>query len=163
MKRLLLLSVIVAVCNTLAAQDSICVESVVMERHCFMNKFYVDSCKVSLNRMIAGCGANEPAADMFGKAQESKVFGAVFCFTGACLVAYPLISCIWEDKPNVPMAVAGCCMAAISVPLFINYNRQSKEALRLMGEEYIPPKEDEESMSLNVGLSPAGFGLCLKF
>lgn len=163
MKRLLLLSVIVAVCNILVAQDSISVESVVMERHCFMNRFYVDSCKVNLNRMIAGCGANEPAAEMFGKAQESKVFGSVFCITGACLVAYPLISCIWEDKPNVPMAVAGCCMAAISVPLFINYNKQSKEALRLMGEEYIPPKDDEEGISLNIGMSPTGLGFCLKF
>lgn len=163
MKRLFVLAMIVCACSAAVAQDSISVNSVVMERHMLLNRFYVDSAKVSLGRLITGCGTNEPAAEMFSRAQESKLFGTVFCVVGGCLVAYPLVSCFWEDSPNVPMAVAGCCMAAISVPLFISYNKQSKEALRLMGEEYIPPKEDEDGISLNIGMSPAGLGFCLKF
>lgn len=163
MKRLFMLFLIVAACNMLAAQDSISVNSVVMERHLGLNRFYVDGAKASLNRMITGCGANEPAAEMFSRSQESKLFGTVFCVIGGCLVAYPALSCIWDDSPNVPMAVAGCCMAAISVPLFLNYNRQSKEALRLMSEEYIPPKDNDSNASLNIGLMSSGVGLCVRF
>lgn len=163
MKRMLMLFFVLTSCGMLVAQDSISVNSVVMERHLGLNRFYVDGVKTSLNRMMAGCGANEPAAEMFSKSQESKLFGTVFCVIGGCLVAYPALSCIWDDSPNVPMAVAGCCMAAISVPLFINYNRQSKEALRLMGEEYTPPKDDDSDVSLNIGLMPSGVGLCVRF
>ena len=163
MKRLLTLATLLMIGHLLVAQDSIPANTVVMQRHWGLNRFYVDSSRVSINRLITGCGANEPAADMFGKAQESMFFGKLFCVVGGVLVAYPLVSMIWDDSPNIPMSVAGCCMAAISIPIFINYNRQSREALRLMGTEYIPPKDDEASATINFGVTGNGVGFCVRF
>ena len=163
MKRLLIISLLVIAAGTLSAQDSIPASAVRVQKHCGLNRFYVDSARVSLDRLIVGCGANEPAADMFGKAQESMFFGKLFCVVGGALFAYPLVSMIWDDSPNIPMSVAGCCMAAISIPIFMNYNKQSREALRLMGTEYVPPKDDADGMSLNIGLMQSGVGICVRF
>ena len=163
MKRLLTLAALLMIGHLLVAQDSIPASAVKVQKHCGLNRFYVDSARVSLDRLIVGCGANEPAADMFGKAQESMFFGKLFCVVGGVLVAYPLVSMIWDDSPNIPMSVAGCCMAAISIPIFMNYNRQSREALRLMGTEYVPPKDDADGVSLNIGLIQSGVGICVRF
>ena len=163
MKRLLIISLLVIAAGTLSAQDSIPASAVKVQKHCGLNRFYVDSARVSLDRLIVGCGANEPAADMFGKAQESMFFGKLFCAVGGVLVVYPLVSMIWDDSPNIPMSVAGCCMAAISIPIFMNYNKQSREALRLMGTEYVPPKDDDASAIINFGVTGNGVGFCVRF
>ena len=163
MKRLLILTLFAAISHALMAQDSIPASAVRLQKHCGLNRFYVDSARVSIDRLITGCGANEPAADMFGKAQESMFFGKLFCAVGGVLAVYPLVSMIWDDSPNIPMSVAGCCMAAISVPIFINYNRQSREALRLMGTEYVPPKDDDASATVNFGVTGNGVGFCVRF
>jgi len=112
--------------------------------------------------MAAACGENEPAADMFEKAQESKFFGTLFCIVGGTLIAfYPFVSHIWSKSPDVPMAVAGGCMVLISIPIFINHNRQTREAYQLMHQQYIPQNDD--GMSINIGATQHGIGLCVKF
>ena len=163
MRRFLLIGVIMSCCMALSAQTAIDTSRVTLDRSHLFNRFYIDSTQLTVSQMAVACGANEPAADMFGKAQESKFFGTLFCIVGGTLVLYPAISCIWDDSPNVPMAVAGGCMALISIPIFINFNRQSREAYRLMHQQYIPPKEDDADISLNIGMTQNGIGLCLKF
>jgi len=163
MKRVLLIGLFACMICQLSAQTSIDTSKVVLDKSHLLNRFYIDSTYLKLNQLAEACGENEPAADMFGKAQESKFFGTLFCIIGGSLVLYPVVSCIWDDSPNVPMAVAGGCMAAISIPIFINHNRQSREAYKLMHEKYVPQKDDDNNASLNLGLTKHGIGLCLKF
>lgn len=163
MKRFLLIGIIMSCCLALSAQTAIDTSRITLDKGHLLNRFYIDSTRLTTSQIVVACGANEPAADMFGKAQESKFFGTLFCIVGGTLVLYPIVSCIWDDTPNVPMAVAGGCMALISIPIFINYNRQSREAYRLMHQEYVPPKEVDADVSLNIGATRNGIGICLKF
>lgn len=162
MKRLLTIGIFAMLSLSLSAQTSIDTSRVTLNTNRLLNRFYIDSTRLSLSQMATACGENEPAADMFEKAQESKFFGTLFCIVGGTLViASPIVSHIWDKSPDVPMAVAGGCMALISIPIFINHNRQTKEAYRLMHQQYIPQKDDD--VSLIIGTTQHGVGLCVKF
>ena len=76
MKRLLIISLLVIAAGTLSAQDSIPASAVKMQKHCGLNRFYVDSARVSLDRLIVGCGANERRNRC--SSENSSVWWAVF-------------------------------------------------------------------------------------
>lgn len=163
MKRTLMLLLLINTAIIAVSQNAIDVKRIQLEKHWGINRFVTDSTKVNVNQLLIAIEDNEQAYNMLNSAQESKFFGKLFCAVGGVLIVYPIVSCIWDDTPNVPMSVAGCCMVAISVPIFINYNKQSREAMRLISGDVEPPKDKTTSKRLEIGTTRNGIGLSMRF
>lgn len=133
-------------------------QQVTVNEHCMVKKFYVNGNKMDNNQLLLMCEPNADAYNLMLDATDAKFFGKMFCVLGAGLVAYPFVSMIWEDKPMWEVAIGGCCLAAISVPLFHSYNKKSVEAWDMLNGK-VPTTET----SLNINVSNNGVGLCLRF
>ncbi len=133
-------------------------QQVTVNEQSMVKKFYVNGNKMNNNQLLLMCEPNADTYNLMLDATEAKFFGKMFCVIGAGLVAYPFVSMIWEDKPIWEVAIGGCCLAAISVPLFHIYNKKSIEAWGTLNGK-VPADET----SLNISVTNNGVGLCLRF
>jgi hypothetical protein len=98
------------------------------------------------------------------KAQESYVFGNLFCIVGSGLLVYPIISSFFDAQPHWVVAGSGAGLILLSVPIFINFNRQSTQAVILYNSSLgMLPKTSMINHSLQFGITSSGFGVRFRF
>jgi len=106
---------------------------------------------------------NDMAYDQMEKAQSSNVFGNLFCIIGTGLIAYPVVTSLFDETPRWSMAWSGCALILITIPIFHNYNKQSEEAIRIYNSDLGNIPGNKPTSSVNFGVTPNGLGFKIIF
>lgn len=106
---------------------------------------------------------NPDAYDAFESGREAKVFGYVFFTVGSSLILYPFITSIMGKETNWGFTIAGMGFVGLSIPIFNNYHKKTKQALELYNSSLSTPTGSLLNKSLNLGLTESGLGLSYRF
>lgn len=106
--------------------------------------------------------SNTAAYEMLRKAKSSSVIISILSYTGGFLIGYPLGTMLRGDNPNWTMALIGCGLIAIDLPIVASAEKKLLNAVKIYNSG-IYREPISQKMNLKFGLNQNGLALVLKF
>lgn len=120
--------------------------------------FEMDTVNLSMRDVLEMMRVNPVAHDEFKRARSNYSVAGVLGFTGAILVAVPLVTAVAGGDPEWGLAAAGGALILVSVPLNWSFQRHAQNAL----DEYNKQFESTRIRS-NLYITGTGARLVIRF
>lgn len=117
---------------------------------------------MTLNQLETMLSSNSTAYQYLLKAKSTSPLISVLSYAGGGFIGYPIGTLIGGGEPQWTMALIGCGLIAIVIPISAAAENNLKKAVRYYNNGIVPTPKTT-SMELKMGATQNGIGLVLRF
>ncbi|MEI7503652.1 MAG: hypothetical protein WCJ61_10250 [Paludibacter sp.] len=125
-------------------------------------KFMYKGENLSMDRLGVLSNKNATSAKYYSQAKGTSGLLLVMSYVGGGLIGYPIGTFLGGGKPYWNLAIAGCGILVISLPIISSVNNNLLKAANAYNEASKISRNDN-FYDVKLGLSPSGLALIVKF
>jgi hypothetical protein len=107
--------------------------------------------------------SNAEASAIVSKVKGTASFLSILGYAGGALIGYPIGTWVGGGEPVWEMALIGCGLIAISIPIAIKADKDILKAVQLYNNGIAPTPRQSSRIELKVGMQSNGLGVALRF
>jgi hypothetical protein len=106
---------------------------------------------------------NQDAISCLNNAKGSSGFASVLGYAGGFLIGYPIGTALGGGQANWTMALIGCGIVLVAIPIASGANANIRKAIDLYNKDRSVSNTLFNDYDLKLGVTQDGIGLILKF
>ena len=116
---------------------------------------------LTLDRMTSIMQNNTVATEYLKSARGNSGIANVLAYAGGAFIGYPLGTAIGGGKPEWTLALIGCGLIVIDIPIIISANKKLRKAVNAYNQPGMTSRR--EKYELKLGMTQDGMGLAFRF
>lgn len=126
-------------------------------------KYTQNGSRMTMNDLVKTMETNEQAFYLIKKAQSSNTIASIIGFVGGGLIGWPIGAAVAGRDANWTLAGIGAGLVVIGIPISLNANKKTKQAVKLYNESLNSTSSYEFKPEFKFIANGNGVGLSMKF